>query len=149
MEIKNNLSDNQGAVLIIIAFLIPVFILIVGAITDLGGAMMAKENLYKACLISAEESTKTIDILKAQQEGVNHLTDSFPEVIIDYFYKNISEKENFKVTSLNYHVYENLENPKYIEVIGRGSYATSFLKIINIHHINVSANAVGRLKKIN
>lgn len=122
--------------------------MIAGAVTDIGGAMMAREELYKACLISAEESTKTIDILKAQHEGVNHITRDFADVIISYFYTNIKERENFKITFLDYNVYENPENPKYIEVVSRGTYSTSFLKLININEINVNANAMGRLKRI-
>jgi len=148
MSIKKNLFNEKGAVLITVSFLIPVFILIAGAVIDIGGAMMAKENLYKACLIAAEECTKEIDILKAQHEGVNHLTSDFDDVIISYFYRNINESENFRITFLDYNVYESLQNPKYIEVFSRGTYSTGFLKLISIDEINVNAAAIGRLKKI-
>lgn len=148
MIIKKKLFNEKGAALITVAFFIPVFILIAGAVTDIGGAMMAKENLYKACLISAEESTKAIDMFKAQHQGVNHLTNDFDNIVTSYFYNNIDEKENFKISFLDYNVYENIKNPKYIEVISRGTYSTSFLKLINIAEINVSAEAIGRLKRI-
>ena len=145
---KKRFFNENGATLITVAVLIPVFILIAGIVTDIGGAMMAKEELCKACLIAAEESTKSIDIIKAQHEGVNHLTNDFADTIIDYFYRNISERENFKVIFLDYKVYDSLENPKYIEVVSRGSYSTGFLKLINIDSININADAIGRLKRL-
>lgn len=148
MTIKKRILNEKGAALITVAFLIPIIILITGAVTDIGGAMMAKENLYKACLISAEESTKAIDISRAQHEGINHLTDDFEDIITSYFYSNIEEKDNFNITFLDYHVCESVENPEYIEVISRGTYSTSFLKLISIEDISVNAHAIGRLKRI-
>ncbi len=145
---KKSILNETGAALITVAFLIPIIILITGAVTDIGGAMIAKENLYKACLISAEESTKAIDISRAQHEGINYLTDDFKDIITGYFHNNIEEKENFNITFLDYHVYESIENPEYIEVISGGIYSTNFLKLINIKDISVNAHAIGRLKRI-
>ena len=148
MSVKKKLLDKNGSALITVAILIPIFMLILGAVIDIGEAMMAKENLYKACLICAEEGTKAIDIIKAQHEGVNHLDEKFEDAIIFYFYENIKEKENLKIMSLDYNVHESDFNPKYIEVISKAAYKTSFLKLINIDTINIHAEAIGRLKKI-
>ncbi len=146
--LQKKLFAKNGSVLITTAILIPVLILILGAVIDIGEAMMIKENLYKACLISAEESTKAVDIEKAQFEGVNHLEEDYGSIIKYYFNENIKERDCLEINSLDYNVYESIFNPKYIEISSEAVYKTRFLKLININTINIHAEAIGRLKRI-
>jgi len=145
---KETIREDGSALMTFVIFL-PILILIIGAIVDIGYAMIIKEDLYKACLISAEESAKIIDMAKAQNEGVNHLTSDFNDIIVEYFTKNLKEKENFKIDNLDYNVFESIDNPIYIEVSSKASCDTIFLKLVNIETINVHASAIGRLKRIN
>jgi len=146
--INKRIIKENGSALITFVLFLPILMLIIGAIIDIGYAMIVKEDLYKACLVSAEESAKIIDMAKAQDEGVNHLTPDFSNIIAEYFNKNIQEKENFKIDYLDYNVFESMENPIYIEVLSQASCDTVFLKLFNIEEIDVHASAIGRLRRI-
>jgi hypothetical protein len=145
MNIFYKLKNEKAASLILMAILMPVFIMLIAFI---GGSIMLKEELYKACLISAEEASKIIDLDKAQTEGLNNLGSSFEDIINDYFKKNFKPMKNSSLNNLNYKVADSIENPKYILVTGEANYKTFFLKFIGIENINVHSQAQGRLKRI-
>lgn len=142
------LKNEKAASLILSTILMPIFIMLIAFVIDIGGSLMLKEELYKACLISAEEASKVIDLEKAQTEGLNNLNTSFEQVINDYFQKNFKPMKNSSLNDLNYKVVDNIENPKYILVTGEANYKTFFLKIIGIENINVHSQAQGRLRRI-
>jgi hypothetical protein len=147
---KNSNSDlnNNGSVLILIAILLPVFLLLVGFVVDIGRAFLYKEELNKACMIAAEEASKCIDMEAAQALGVNRLADNYPDIIYEYFYKNYKDSGGCKIKNLNYNVIESMDNPKYIEVSCEADVACFFLKIISINDITIHTKAHGRLRRI-
>jgi len=146
MQIK--LKDERASVLVIFAVLLPIFLLMIGFVVDIGGAIVLKEQLYKACLISSEEATKSIDISKAQNEGLNVLNCEFDDVIEEFFNKNTKFASNIHLNYLDYEVVESISNPKYIKVSAEAIYETFFLKVIGINEIKVHSKAEGRLKRI-
>ena len=82
-----NPGQNKGSVLLIVAILLPVFILLLGFVVDIGRAFLYKEEINKACMVAAEEASKCIDIEAAQEFGINKLADDYPDIIYEYFYK--------------------------------------------------------------
>ncbi|MCL5772525.1 MAG: hypothetical protein M1479_09695 [Actinobacteria bacterium] len=148
MKTEDILKNEKASSMILSAVLLPVFVMLIAFVIDIGGSMMLKEELYKACLISAEETSKAIDLNKAQTEGLNNLNADFEQVINDYFQKNFKPVKNASLSNLDYEVIDSIENPKYILVAGQAQYKTFFLKIIGIENINVHSQAQGRLRRI-
>lgn len=148
MKFLNIFKNEKASSLILMAILMPIIIMLIAFVIDIGGSIMLKEELYKACLISAEEASKIIDLNKAQNEGVNNLSSSFEDTINDYFRKNFKPMKNSSLKNLNYKVVSSIENPKFVLVTGEANYKTFFLKFIGIENINVHSQAQGRLKRI-
>ena len=148
MKFLNIFKNEKASSLILMAILMPIIIMLIAFVIDIGGSIMLKEELYKACLISAEEASKIIDLNKAQNEGVNNLSSSFEDTINDYFKKNFKPMKNSSLKNLNYKVVSSIENPKFVLVTGEANYKTFFLKFIGIENINVHSQAQGRLKRI-
>ncbi|MBL7060728.1 MAG: pilus assembly protein, partial [Actinobacteria bacterium] len=107
---------NKGSVLVIIAVLLPVFILLLGMIVDIGRALTYKEEINKACMIAAEEATKSVDIEAAENLGINVLNENFSDVIYEYFNKNYKDRGYCSINYLNYDIFDSIDNPKYIVV---------------------------------
>ncbi|MHB1347730.1 MAG: TadE/TadG family type IV pilus assembly protein [Candidatus Humimicrobiaceae bacterium] len=145
--IKKFKSEKAGT-LIISAMLLPVFILLIAFVIDIGGSLMLKEDLYKACLVSAEEGAKVIDMEKSQTCGLNYLSSGYENVVTYYFNKNFFPTDNASLNYLNCTIVNSIEDPKYIIVKAESQYKTFFLKIIGIDQINVHSQAQGRLRKI-
>jgi hypothetical protein len=143
-----NFYSNKGSVLIITAMMLPIFILVIGMVVDIGRAMVFKEELNKACMIAAEESSRCIDIESAQNFGINKLAGNYPDIIYEYFNKNYEKKDYASINYLNYNVIENADNPKYIEVTCEAKVECFFLKIVGINDILVHCRALGRLRRI-
>ncbi len=148
INIGKKIKSEKAASLISSAILLPIFVMFIAFVIDIGGSMMLKEELYKACLISAEEVSKAIDLDKAQTLGLNNLNNTFEQVIDDYFQKNFKPADNVDLKNLDYEVIDDIENPKYVLVSGEAQYKTFFLKIIGIENINVHSQALGRLRRI-
>lgn len=142
------LTSNKGTVLILVAILLPILILFVGMVIDIGKAMAFKAELNKACMVAAEEATKCIDIETAQSFGANRLKDNYSDVICEYFSRNYKPKDYTNVNYLDFNVIESLENPKYIEVFCQAEVKCFFLKIIGINEILIHSKACGRLRRI-
>jgi len=143
-----NFNSNKGSILIIIALLMPLFILLTGFVVDIGRAFMYKEEINKACMVAAEEASKCIDIDAAQEFGVSRLTEDYSDVISRYFYKNYDNDSGCNINYLSYSVMDNIDNPKYIEVFCEANVECFFLKIISIDNIAIHTMANGRLRKI-
>src|SRR3989304_6561049 len=140
-----NSNPDKGSILIIVALLLPVFILLAGFVVDIGRAFLYKEEINKACMIAAEEASKCIDIEAAQELGVNRLADNYSDIIYEYFYKNYNNDAGCSINYLNYNVIENIDNPRYIEVYCEADVSCFFLKIISINDITIHTKANGRL----
>src|SRR3972149_11640159 len=147
--VKSNfkLGPNKGSILIIVAILLPVFILLTGFVIDIGRAFLYKEEINKACMIAAEEASKCINIEAAQEFGVNRLADNYSDIIYEYFYKNYDNDTGCTINYLNYNVIENIDNPRYIEVYCEADVSCFFLKIISINNITIHTKANGRLRR--
>ncbi len=148
MNIIKKLKNEEAGTLITSAMLLPIFILLIAFIVDIGGALMLKENLYKACLISAEEASKAIDMEKSQIDGLNNLNADYENIVNYYFSKNFLTIGNASLNFLDCTVVNSIEDPKYILVKAESQYKTFFLKTIGIEKINVHSQAQGRLRKI-
>ncbi|MHB1275909.1 MAG: TadE/TadG family type IV pilus assembly protein [Candidatus Humimicrobiaceae bacterium] len=148
MIIIKKLKNEKAGTLIISAMLLPVFIMLIAFIIDIGGSMMLKEDLYKACLVSAEEASKAIDMEEAQINGMNNLRTDYKTIVDYYFNKNFLPKGNTSLSNLDCTVLNSIEDPMYILVKAESQYETFFLKIIGIEKINVHSQAQGRLRKI-
>ena len=147
-KLSFNFYSNKGSTLVVVATLLPVFILIVGMVVDIGKAMVFKEELNKACMVAAEEASKCIDIEAAQELGVNRLAGNYPDIIYEYFNKNYEIKDYTSINYLNYNVIESTDNPKYIEVTCEAEVECFFLKIVGINNILIHSRALGRLRRI-
>jgi hypothetical protein len=148
MILIKKLKNEKAGTLIITVMLLPIFIMLAAFIIDIGGSMMLKEDLYKACLVSAEEASKAIDMEKSQVNGLNNLSTDYETVIDYYFNKNFLLMGNASLNNLDCTVVNSIEDPKYILVKAGAQYKTFFLKIIGIEKINVHSQAQGRLRKI-
>ncbi len=144
---NSNPARNRGSVLLIVAILLPVFILLLGFVVDIGRAFLYKEEINKACMVAAEEASKCIDIEAAQEFGVNRLADNYPDIIYEFFYKNYKDTD-CSINNLQYNVIESIDNPKYIEVYCEADVRCFFLRIISIDNIKVHTKANGRLRRI-
>jgi len=142
------LKNEKAGTLIISSMLLPILIMMIASIIDIGGSMMLKEDLYKACLISAEEASKAIDMEEAQARGSNRLNADYEDVVNYYFNKNFSKLMNVSLIHLDCIIKNSIEDPKYILVKAESQYETFFLKIIGIKKINVHSQAQGRLRKV-
>lgn len=147
-KLSSDSNLNKGSTLLIVVILMPIFILIVGFVIDIGRAFLYKEEINKACMIAAEEASKCIDIEAAQELGVNKLTENYPDIIYEYFYKNYKVVDDCTINALDYNVIENIDNPKYIEVYCEADVECLFLKIVSIDNIMIHTKANGRLRRI-
>jgi len=145
---NSNPVRDSGSVLLIVTILLPIFILLLGFVVDIGRAFLYKEEINKACMVAAEEASKCIDIEAAQDLGVNRLADNYPDIIYEYFYKNYKGTADCSINNLQYNVIESVDNPKYIEVYCEADVTCFFLKIISINSITVHTKANGRLRRI-
>ena len=148
MSLIKKLKNEKAGTLVITAMLLPIFILLTAFVIDIGGSMMLKGDLYKACLISADEASKAVDMEKSQTDGLNNLSANYLSVANYYFGKNFLPMGNAGLNSLDCTVVNSIEDPKYILVSAEAQYKTFFLAIIGIEKINVHAQAQGRLRKI-
>lgn len=130
------------------AFLLPVFLLMLSFVFDIGKAFVLKSELNKACLIAAEEASKRIDIEIAKESGRHVLRNDYAVTIHDFFYKNHGPKGISSIQSLSYHVADGLDGPRYIEVRCQARSDCMFLRIFGIDHIMVHGSGIGRLRKI-
>jgi len=143
------LKNNSGSAIVFVAILLPILLLIIGMVVDIGRAFICREELNKACLIAAEESSKSINIEIAQNYGSNTLSGDYSDKVYYFFYNNYAEKPNTRINYLNYSVLDDFTNPKYIEVSSEAEVDCYFLKLISIENIKVHSRANGRLRRIN
>lgn len=149
MERSNfRLRNDRGSTLVIVALLLPIFILIVGMVIDIGRAFLYKEELNKACMIAAEEASKSIDLEAAQDSGINRLSDDYTVVLNEFFYRNFNDSPDLSLNSLSHNIIGGKDNPKYIEVLAEADVKCFFLKIISIDSITIHTSANGRLRRI-
>ncbi|MBC7333597.1 MAG: hypothetical protein H5T85_03925 [Actinobacteria bacterium] len=141
-------SHERGAVLIVVTLLLPVFVLLMGMVVDIGRALAYKAELNKACMIAAEEASKSIDIRVAQVLGINRLSEDYSTVIKEYFTRNYQNKDYAIINYVRYRVIGGTDNPKYIEVYCEAKLGSFFLKTIGIDYIVVHASANGRLRRL-
>lgn len=139
-------KKSNGTVLIMTAALLPLFLMLIGMVTDIGNALVCRAELNKACMAAAEESAKQINMETAQSEGLNILNDDFGEAVSFYFASNIIPKKSLVVDDVGFEVIGGMQNPKYIEVYCSARVSCFFLKFIGIDDINVHTKALGRLK---
>lgn len=135
------LKKANASVLIMVAILMPVFMLLTGMIADIGRSLVFKEELNKACMAAAEEASKDIDISIAQNSGKNVLRDDFKDTVSVFFEKNYESRNGCLISYLNYEVIGGLDNPKYIKVSCEGKVRCFFLKIVGINDISVHTQA--------
>jgi len=143
-----NYNSSKGSILIIVALLMPLFIMLAGFVVDIGRAFVYKEEINKACMVAAEEASKCIDIEAAQEFGVNKLVDDYSDIITEYFYKNYNNDSGCNINYLSYNVLDSKDNPKYIEVYCEANVSCFFLKIISIDNIAIHTKANGRLRRL-
>ncbi len=144
----SNILTQKGNVLIMTAVLMPLFLMLCGMVIDIGRAFAFKAEISRACMISAEEAAKEINIDIAQKSGSSSLTGNYSNTINRYFYLNISEPDNFSIKSIDYNVVDSTSLPKYIDVYATAELNCFFLKLIGIDSITVNSHGCGRLKKI-
>ena len=145
---KYSKQGSPGNVLIFTAVLLPLFILLIGLVTDIGRSLVYKEELNKACMIAAEEACKKIDIDYAQSSGSSILDSSFEQDLFKYFEQNYKPKQNFILNYINYDIAGGIDNPKYLEVRCEAEVKCIFLKIAGIENIKIHSQANGRLRSL-
>ena len=151
---KNNyfcsyFKNETATVLITVAILMPLFLLITGMTVDIGRALVYKEEINKACMISAEEAAKEIEVLTAQQSGYSRLDKGrAEEIAAEYFDRNYLQKSGCSIKDFSCSVFDESSNPKYLQVICRGEVECYFLKMFGIGSIKINTAANARLKSI-
>ncbi len=149
MERSNfRLRSNNGSTLVLVALLLPIFILLAGMVIDIGRAFLYKEELNKACMVAAEEASKSIDLEAAQDYGINKLSDDYIDILEEYFYRNYKGSPDVSLNLITHNIIGNKDNPKYIEVLAEADVRCFFLKIISIDNITIHTKANGRLRRI-
>jgi len=139
---------SPGNVLIFTAVLMPLFILLIGLVADIGRALVYKEELNKACMVAAEEACKKIDIDYAQNTGSSILDSSFEQDLLRYFEQNYEPKQNFLLNYINYDIAGGMDNPKYLVIMCEAEVKCIFLKIVGIENIKIHSQANGRLRSL-
>lgn len=146
-RLKN--KSCKGSVLILCAFLMPLFLFMAGAAVDAGRAFVCKAEISKACSIAAEEASKEFSIDFAQQHGTVSLdVKAFNEAASGYFYSNILPKENYSIESFEVNIVDSASNPRYVVIRCRSRLNCFFLKAAGINSIYVNSAATGRLRRI-
>lgn len=148
LRLNRENQGSRGNVLIFTVILMPLFILLVGLITDIGRALVYKEELNKACMISVEEACKKIDIDCAQSSGNSVLDSSFEQDLFEYFDQNYKPKQNCILNYINYDIAGGVDNPKYLKVSCEAEVKCIFLKIVGIENIRIHSQANGRLRSL-
>ena len=146
--LSSRIKIEKGSTFVLIVVVIPILLLVTGMVIDIGRAFLVKEELNKACMIAAEEATKSIDIDSAQKYGVNILSEGYGGIIKDFFYNNFNEKGYCRINHLDHFVSGEIDNLKYIGVRCEAEVDCFFLKIISIDTIKVHSAANGRLRRI-
>ncbi len=144
----NSKGRQSGSVLVTVAIIMPLFILMLGFIADIGRAFTYRADLNKACMAAAEEAAKCIDMQIAMDEGRTVLDAGFKEVLAAYFESNIAQSRSLQIESLDYEIIDGKENPKFIQVRSHAQVSCYFLKVVGINTIGISAYANGRVRKI-
>ena len=143
------MSPENGTVMVLAAFLMPMFLLLTGAAVDAGRAFVCKAELNKACMVAAEEASKEINMSAAQKEGLVSIDlEDFDNTISEYFNKNILPKENYHVRSLEVDILDSASNPRYVVIKCCTEVDCFFLKIFGIKSIFVNSGATGRLRRL-
>ncbi len=154
LKLKNNYLNNYfkketAAVLITVAILMPLFMMITGMTIDIGRAFVYKEEINKACMVSAEEAAKEIEVLTAQQSGFTRLDmQRAQEIAMEYFNRNYLQKPDFSVNNFNCGVFDESTNPKYLQVSCQAKVDCYFLKMFGIESIKINSAASSRLRSI-
>jgi hypothetical protein len=130
------------------AIMIPILLMMAGMVIDLGRSFAYKSELNKACMIAAEEASKTIDLEEAQENGKNYLKNDFYHIAKDYFFSNYKQKGYQELQALDISVEPNTKEPRFLKVSCRGISDCFFLRFIGIEDIEVNSNALGRLRRI-
>ncbi|MDZ7837504.1 MAG: TadE/TadG family type IV pilus assembly protein [Actinomycetota bacterium] len=105
-------SSNKGSLLVSMAVIMPIFILLIGFIVDIGRALVVKDNLNQACMVAAEEAAKSIDINKASEDGLVILSDNYEEIAIKYFKDNLKENNFLDIIYIRCEVSDSIDNPR-------------------------------------
>lgn len=145
---RSDRLKQKGNVLIMTALLMPLFLMLCGMVIDIGRAFAFKAEINRACMISAEEAAKEINIDIAQQSGSSRIAGNYADTINKFFYLNIGQADNFSIKSLEYDVVDSVSFPKYINVYASAEINCFFLKLVGIERITVNSHGSGRLKKI-
>lgn len=142
-------KKETATVLITVAILMPLFMLIIGMTVDIGRAFVYKEEINKACMVSAEEAAKEIEVLTAQQSGVTRLDEQrAQEIAAEYFFRNYLHKPDSSIDDFNCLVFDEISNPKYLQVNCQAKVDCYFLKMFGIESIKINSAASSRLKSI-
>ncbi len=145
----NFFKKETATVLITVAILMPLFMLIIGMTVDIGRAFVYKEEINKACMVSAEEAAKEIEVLTAQQSGFTRLdVQRAQEIAAEYFDRNYLQKSGCSINDFNCSVFDDSSNPKYLQVNCQAKVDCYFLKMFGIESIKVNSAASSRLKSI-
>src|SRR5680860_311088 len=125
----NYFKKETATVLITVAILMPLFMLIIGMAVDIGRAFVYKEEINKACMVSAEEAAKEIDVLVAQQSGFTQLDEQrAQEIAAEYFNRNYLQKPDSSINDFNCGVFDEISNPKYLKINCQAKVDCYFLK---------------------
>jgi len=143
------LKKETAAVLITVAILMPLFMMITGMTIDIGRAFVYKEEINKACMVSAEEAAKEIEVLTAQQSGFTRLDiQRAQEIAAEYFDRNYLQKSGCSINDFNCSVFDDSSNPKYLQVNCQAKVDCYFLKMFGIDIIKINSAASSRLRSI-
>jgi len=140
--------SEKGSLLVSMAVIIPILILLIGFIVDIGRALAIKSDLNQACMVASEEAVKCINIDKASEDGAVILSDNYEETAMEYFKNNLEVNNSLEITYIGCEVSDSIDNPKYITVSSRAKMKCHFLKIVNMNTIEINSFANGRIRRI-
>ena len=138
---KRHWSGQQGAILVLTAFLLPFIIAFTGMAVDFGSAYVRRSQLQNTADAAALAGAYHLDDNKADDVVLQYLKTNLDPHFTTYSYQTGDDFPE-KFETLNYHTDKQKDE---LDVTLRSSVEASFLKLFDINIIPVSATAKAKV----
>ena len=140
-DMKRHWSGQQGAILVLTAFLLPFIIAFTGMAVDFGSAYVRRSQLQNAADAAALAGAYHLDDNQADDVVLKYLKTNLDPHFTSYSYQMGDDfPDTFE--TLNYHTDKQKDE---LDVTLRSSVEASFLKLFNINTIPVSVTATAKV----
>jgi Flp pilus assembly protein TadG len=140
-EMKGHRRGQQGAILVLTAFLLPFIIAFTGMAVDFGSAYVRRSQLQNAADAAVLAGAYHLDDDKADDVVLQYLKTNLDPHFTNYSYQTGDDFPD-KFETLNYHTDKQKDE---LDVTLRSSVEASFLKLFDINTIPVSVTATAKV----